>query len=821
MSLGDYYKKRNFHKTPEPTGKISLKGQHRFIIQKHAASHLHYDFRIELNGVLKSWAIPKGPSLDPSIKRLAIQVEDHPVEYGSFEGVIPQGQYGGGTVMLWDRGKWQSLNADPAEAYETGHISLELQAEKLKGRWELIRFKKNGKDSWFLIKANDKFAKSLADYDITLKQPNSVLTGQSLEEIANNNEYIWSKNGLKKSKLVLNLPKTPFPISVSPQLATLVSQPPEGTKWLHEIKWDGYRILALKKSKVVRLISRTANDWTIHFPNIVDEIKKLGKEDVIFDGEIILLDDNRRSDFQLLQNSIKSKQIVPFTYFIFDLLYYDKHDLRRLSLLERKSILEQLLPSDGTCLHYSSHIFGDGATVFEKACEQGFEGIISKQSEGNYLGKRTKTWLKVKCVKRQEFVIGGYSNPEGVRNYFGALYLGVYNDKGELIYCGNVGTGFTEESLKTLYDELQKNRKKKCPFTSKISGASKVNWIKPKLVAEVEFTQWTHEGKLRHPSFKGLRADKKAIEVIKEKAVSLNNLKNEKSSKSQKKPLIRLTNSTKILYSEDKITKRDLYNYYDLISDFILPHVINRPLTLVRCPESYKKCFYQKHLNHASSKELQTILVEGKKGNEEYLYLSNKKGLLSLVQLGVLEIHPWGSTIAAVDHPDRIIFDLDPAPELEWKRVVEAAFDIREKLKQLQLKSFVKTTGGKGLHIIVPIQPKYSWNDVKNFSYVFVEFMEKNNPGKYITNMVKAKREGKIFMDYLRNQRGATAVSAYSSRARPHAPVSVPIHWDELTNVREDSIYTIRTLPQRLVNLAEDPWEGFWNLKQHLKLDEV
>lgn len=830
MSLDLYHKKRDFNKTPEPKGgKVLSKSKNLFIIQKHAAHHLHYDFRLELNGVLKSWAIPKGPCLDPKVKRLAIHVEDHPVEYGYFEGIIPKEEYGGGTVMLWDQGRWRSLDGDPGKAYSKGHLRFELEAKKLKGRWDLIQFKKNDDKSWFLIKYRDDYAKSLADYNITIEEPNSVMTGQSINEIAENYDHIWRN---KKSEMVINkrlikkllppdLSESAFPETISPQLATLVEKPPQGDEWLHEIKFDGYRIIAFKNGKSIKLMSRNNIDWTKNFNNIVAEMKKLSIKQVIFDGEIVLLDENQLSNFQLLQNAIKSDKELPFIYYIFDLLYIDKFNTMSLPLLERKKILECLLPSANQTLRYSDHLIAHGDEIFEKSCGLGLEGIISKNVHSVYKGIRSKSWLKVKCIKRQEFIIGGYLKPQKgrERQYFRSLLLGVFNENNELIYCGNVGTGFTEASLEEIFEELQKNITNKNPFNEKPAGVKNVIWVKPKLVAEIEFTEWTNEGKLRHPSFKGLRNDKKASTVKKEtavkKIVATPPIKNKLPTK--------ISNPDKVLYKEDNITKQDLFNYYDEISDFILPYLKNRLLTLVRCPDDYKHCFYQKHIDNFVPKGLHPFPLKSKheKGVKQYSYLEDKEGLMSLVQMGVLEIHPWGSTIDAIEYPDVITFDLDPAPDVPWKKVVKAAFEIKKHLELYQLTCFVKTTGGKGLHVVVPIQPEYEWGEVKNFAYVFVKFLERMNPDAYVSKMTKTKRRGKIFVDYLRNQRGATAISAYSSRARIHAPVATPIHWDELTHDIKDTFFTIQTLPLRIKKLDDDPWEEFWEIKQSLRLDKL
>ena len=834
MSLSQYHKKRDFSKTPEPKGEVTSEPYRLFVLQKHAASHLHYDFRLELDGVLKSWAIPKGPSLDPQVKRLAMQVEDHPVAYGSFEGIIPKGQYGGGTVMLWDKGTWHPLDDDPIKAYKKGHLRFELRAEKLHGRWDLIRFKEDS--HWFLIKYQDKYVRSQEEYDITKAQNKSILSNGTIEQIAEHYEYLLSvqeaakvkakKQGskLKKSQVLLpaGLKKIAFPKFISPQLATLVDKPPEGQDWLHEIKYDGYRILAFKNGSNVVLKSRTNKDWSTDFPSIVHAVSQLPFEQIILDGELVVLDEDGRSNFQLLQNAIKDKNTASFIYFLFDLLYFNGYDLRNLALIERKAILKNILTNTTALLHYSDHIVQEGNELFEHACHYALEGIVCKKSNGAYYAKRSNEWLKVKCSTRQEFVIGGYTQPKGRRAHFGSLFLGTFNNKGTLEFAGNVGTGFNESSLNEVYQLLLANKGQFNPFTSKPPGSSNACWVKPNLVCEVEFTQWTKEGHLRHPSFKGMRLDKKASEVLREVETPLAEIKTEQPrNKKEKTVAFSITHPDKILYSEDKITKQDVFDYYETVSDYILPYLALRPLTLVRCTSHYDQCFYQRHFNAGMQKALHPVEEQKDKGKEQYIYLNDKTGLLSLVQMGVLEIHPWGSTIKHLEQPDIMVIDLDPAPNVPWKKVVASAKAIRDHLAQYQLRSFVKTTGGKGLHVVVPILPEYEWDEVKEFTHIFVAFLEQLNPQDYISTMTKSKRTGKIFIDYLRNQRTSTAIAPYSTRARLHAPVATPLSWDELSNSRNDNFYTIKTLPKRLEQLTADPWNEFWNLKQSLRLNDL
>lgn len=573
-----------------------------------------------------------------------------------------------------------------------------------------------------------------------------------------------------------------MPKIISPELATLVKEPPSGNEWLHELKFDGYRIISFKEGKHVRLMSRNHHDWTHYFSNIQKEISKLSVKKIILDGEVVLLDENKKSNFQLLQNSIQSNQKINFVYYVFDILYDEKHNLMTLPLIERKKILNTLIPNtDKTTLRFSAYMIGSGDELFTQACKKGLEGIISKRVDSPYQEKRTKNWLKVRCDQSQEFLVGGYTQPKGSRKYFGSLFLGVYNENKQLIFCGNVGTGFTEDSLKTIYALLQKYKTSHHPFHTNPPGITTAIWVKPKIIVEINFSEWTQEGMLRHPSFKGIRHDKKPDKITREIPLSLKKIVKKKtsnpSSESQSSNLkFPFTNPDKILYPEDHITKLDLAKYYDAIQEWILPFVKNRPLTLVRCPENYKDCFYQKHLHEHFPHMLFEIPIKEKEKERQYVYIKNVKGLFSLVQMGVLEIHTWGCQIKKVDFPDLITFDLDPAPDVEWKKVIETAFVIKKHLDEIQLKSFVKTTGGKGLHIIVPIKPKHDWKTIKHFAHSFVKTLMLHYPDQYLSEASKAKRKGKIFVDYLRNQKGATFIAPYSTRAKIHAPVSIPFN---------------------------------------------
>jgi bifunctional non-homologous end joining protein LigD len=844
MALEQYRKKRHFDRTPEPRGGQASGGR-LYVIQKHAASRLHYDLRLELNGVLKSWAVPKGPSLKPSAKRLAAHVEDHPIEYGSFEGIIPEGEYGGGTVMLWDRGTWEA-EGDPEEGYAKGDLKFTLHGERLKGRWVLVRMKSGETDkNWLLMKKKDSESVSNDPEEPTHNLDRSVASGRTMDEIASQSENTWHSEAPR-----VDMPENPgkakplrkggdtaagaidpsklkgarpgqLPAFIGPELATFAQKPPGGENWIHEIKYDGYRIQCIVSEGDARLISRNGNDWTDRFSEIARAAAGIPVAGAVLDGEVVVIDEEGRTDFQALQNILQGLRNGSLSYMVFDIPFCGGYDLTRSPLLERKDLLGRLLGSgEGSKILFSGHILGDGETVFQKACALGLEGIVSKQADSPYEPKRSRRWLKIKCGKRQEFVIGGFTDPAGSRSGFGALLLGYYDAGGNLIYCGKVGTGFSDKLLAALSRRLKGLEIPGPAFTNPPTGQEGKggHWVRPELSAEVVFGSWTEEGKLRQPSFQGLREDKNPRQVVREDAGPPQSEGIPKSTRKRaglKNPgAVKITNPDRALYPDIGVTKRDLIDYYTDIADWILPHLRNRPLTLVRCPEGYQKeCFFQKHLESVPP-VLRPVPIRGKNGQEIYSVCDSIEGVTALVQLGALEIHVWGSRDNNLEKPDQMIFDLDPAEDVEWERVINAAFLLRDRLADLGLKSFVKTTGGKGLHIAVPLRPKEEWEGVKEFSRVIAESIVNRSPREYIATMSKAKRKGKIFIDYLRNGRGATSVAAYSTRARAHCPVSTPILWEELSeNLRPDSFH-IGNIRARLDQLRDDPWKGYFSLRQ-------
>lgn len=915
MSLKKYREKRDFKKTQEPSGKTGrfkkIQTKKRlepmFVVQKHAASHLHYDFRLEMQGVLKSWAVPKGPSLNPSAKRLAVEVEDHPLEYGGFEGVIPQGEYGGGTVMLWDRGHYQS-EKDPYESYKKGDITLQLEGEKLKGLWKLIRIKNrlnDGKNHWLLFKMKDNEADEQKDI---LEKAYSVLTKRSMNEIAEksvNEGGVWYGQNKEKigkqaqqhapkqeheqklaqrkgSKIALfrdyfkpvnsgrselayilvqelkslkGAVKRHVPETFRPQLAKLTDSAPEGDDWIHEIKFDGYRILARHNSSKIELLTRNGLDWGDKFTEVLEQIKTLPLRDYILDGELIATDQRGMGNFQKLQNYLIEDVNEYIKYYVFDLPYCAGYDLTKVPLIERKRILKLLFDlwsSDHDRVAYTDHIVGNGSLVYQGTCQLGLEGSVSKKMDSVYEQKRTSVWLKNKCHQRQEFVIGGFTKPQGARKYFGSLLLGFYNKKGELEYCGHVGTGFSERILKDIYDMLSDIKQEASPFYALPRGVAKgVTWVAPKLVCEVEFFTRTSEGILRHPAFSGLRLDKKAKEVqeeamLKKKSIasSISSTKKIKSKKQKEKQTshkvatvtrqgnddlvisgVKITHPDKIFAVTKTVSKRAIVEYYDKFSEWILPHVVNRPLTLLRCTHSDFKCFFQKHYKNTFPKSISAVNVEesgkmdlGKKFTKatdyEFLTIKNKAGLLALIQFDALEIHPWGSQNKNLEKPDRIIFDMDPDAEIPWSQVLKSARFIEKELNALGLQSFLKTSGGKGLHLVLPIKPVQNWATIKDFTHDFSRYIVQLAPDKFVSTISKKERKGKIFLDYLRNGRGATAVAAYSTRARENAPVSVPVAWDKISTIKSPSQFNVGNMDQYFKKNAKDPWEGFFECRQ-------
>ena len=851
MPLQEYRRKRDFRQTSEPTGGARRKATGpRFVVQKHAASRLHYDFRLELDGVLKSWAVPKGPSTDPKAKSLAVEVEDHPLDYADFEGTIPQGQYGGGTVMVWDRGTW-TPEGDARRGLKQGKLSFELDGEKLHGRWTLVRMADRDKKNWLLIKRSDDEPTDKPHRSGKAEsRDRSVISGRTMDEIASAKDRVWQSKPAKSTKRsasrrdssaaksqLAELPgvrAAPLPATLQPQLATLVSAVPAGDIWLHELKYDGYRILAHIDGRNIRLFTRRGNDWSDRFPAAVRALAELNLGTAILDGEMVALDEHGASDFQMLQNWLQRGNDESLVYYVFDAPYLEGCDLTHTPLLDRKAALANLLPGgDEGLVRYSDHLRGQGEQVVDYVCRAGLEGVVSKRADSSYSSGRSDAWVKFKCLQRQEFVIGGFTQPSGQRKGFGSLLLGYYKGD-ELQYAGHVGTGFSQQSLADLTQRLKPLVQKEPSFANppRSTARQRATWVRPELVAEVEFSEWTEDGVLRHPSFKGLREDKPAAQIGQERTASIPAPKKQarkpaKKTREEKKAVVEangasqvagiaLSHPERVYYPELKLTKLDLAHYYEAIADWVLPHLVNRPLTMVRCPDGRAgQCFYQKHLSEKLPAAVRSVSIREKSATRKYVVIDDLPGLIALVQRGVLEIHPWGAPADDLEHPDRLVIDLDPGEGVPWKDVIAAAREVRQYLEALKLKCFVRTTGGKGLHVVVPLAPAVSWGEHKEFAATLAQTLTARSPEKYLATMSKAERKGKVFIDYLRNQRGSTAIASYCTRARENATVATPLTWTELSPRLKPERFTVQTLPKRLATRS-DPWPGFFEIRQRL-----
>lgn len=777
---------RDFSVTPEPRGRAAApkKRQLRYYIQRHAATRLHYDFRLELEGVLKSWAVPKGPSLDPADKRLAMQTEDHPLDYGEFEGVIPEKQYGAGEVVLWDRGTWTPEDRDAEQALRKGRLHFRLDGVKLGGSWILTRMRD---DEWLLIKRHDEAASSAID--ITRERPESV------------------KRAPPKAAKAR---KADLPQFVAPPLATLVTQPPRRGDWLYEVKHDGYRMLARFDGAEARLFTRSGKDWTGRLPSLVNSLEKTRVKNSWLDGEIVALRPDARSDFQRLQNAFDAGRDADIVYYVFDAPFLSGHDLRRLPLEERRKRLEKALkPSNRVRL--SEYLKGDAEEVLEQACKLGLEGLIGKQAGAVYMSGRTNSWIKLKCRRRQDFVVGGYTAPGGSRHGFGALLVGVYDPQGKLEYAGKVGTGFDEKRLQSMTRRLAALKKPEPPFVNPPKEKG-VQWVRPTLVAEVAYAERTAEGILRQASFMGLREDLPAKNVHEERAVA------PPGEKKDSVLGVKISHPERLIWPDLKIKKIELARYVEAVGEWLLPHVKNRPLSLVRCPDGVGgECFYQRHLMMgASPGDLRTVRRE-RSSKGAYIYAATLEAVVSAVQNGAVEFHTWGATVPDIQRPDRITMDLDPDESLPWKTLVEGTLLTRTLLEGLGLKCFLKTTGGKGLHVVAPIEPDLAWDEVKDFTLHIALMLTKARSDLFTSKISKHRRPDKIFADYLRNSETASAVSAFSPRARPGAGVSVPLFWDEL-DPKDDvrARFTVQNVLERLGSLRSDPWAGYWKTRQRI-----
>ncbi|WP_150305285.1 DNA ligase D [Pseudomonas saliphila] len=863
-ALEEYNRKRDFAATPEPSGARKSKRQGKrgkakqalqFCIQKHDATRLHYDFRLELDGTLKSWAVPKGPSLDPTSRRLAVHVEDHPLDYATFEGSIPQGHYGAGDVIVWDRGVWIP-EGDPREGYEKGKLKFELQGEKLAGSWNLVRTNMDGKkEQWFLIKSRDAAARPAAEYDIAEDQPHSVLSDRTIvpKTVPKNApkkrggkaaeprpvEKQPARTARTQSSAQLDgAKKTALPDTLKPELATLVDSVPEGD-WRYELKFDGYRIMARIADGDVRLFTRNGHDWTRKMPRQAEALAALGLESAWLDGEVIVANEEGLPDFQALQNAFETNKSGAIVYYLFDMPYLNGMDLRKVPLEERRAALAQVLErSEDDMLRFSEDFEESPEAMLNSACQMKMEGLIGKRTGSHYVSRRSNDWIKLKCSHRQEFVIVGFTDPKGSRSAFGALLLGLHDeDSGELRYAGKVGTGFNEATLRRVHEALKPLEVKKTAVVNPPTGADArgVHWLKPQLLAEVAYAEMTKDGSVRHAVFHGLRSDKPAEDITRElpakaeksaadkpgpkaKAGTREKPAPAKSGKSSASGKFRITHPKRVIDASSGTTKGQLAEYYARTADWILPQLANRPVALVRAPDGLSgELFFQKNPDRLSIPDLQTMDKEY--SGQPVMMINSVEALVGAVQMSTIEFHTWNATSADLERPDRFILDLDPDPALPWKAMIEATQLTLTVLDELGLTAFLKTSGGKGIHLVVPLKPKDDWAQVKAFSHAIVKHMAKLLPDRFSAVSGPKNRIGRIFIDYLRNSQGATTICAYAARTREGMPVSVPIYRDELSELKGANLWTIHNLHERLGELDADPWADYAKTKQTITAD--
>lgn len=798
--LEKYKEKRDFDKTSEPKGtkKREKKSALRFVVQHHIATRDHYDFRLEWKGVLLSWAVPKGPSFNPKDKRLAIKVEDHPLDYRHFEGTIPKGQYGGGTVMLWDEGEWRPIT-DFAQGFKKGELKISLNGKRLIGNWSLIKIENDKlKNSWILVKERDEFA---AEDDIS-RFDTSIRTGRTMSEIEKGSEKKIVRNPFNK---------------ISPQLPKMVDSVPNPDNWLYEIKYDGYRIIAFVEGGHVRLITRNGKDFTHRFKSIESSLTKFSRgRAMVLDGEVVVIDKEGRTDFQLLQNSLSKN--AP-TYIVFDILALDGQDLRKKPLIERKKLLEKLIKRSPDNIYYSEHIEGSGKDAFIGACKMKMEGIVGKRSDSVYSGKRSDDWIKIKCDNRQEFVVGGYTRMDKREKGVSAILLGFYKGN-KLIFAGASGTGMTEKFKNDLEEEFQKLKQDKCPFTNppKIKKNEQIFYLKPKMVAEIKFAGWTNENVLRQASFKGLRYDKNPKQVVNEFPSAPKGKTKLKEVKNKEGEIVsiggvKVTNPNKVMFKNPEIKKIDIIRYYIKVAERMLPYLQKRIISVVRCPKGeFGPCFFKKHPDIINKGIVSIKIKNSEKG--EYFYIENIYGLIFEANMNSIEYHTWASNAENLEKPDIMIFDLDPDEGMDLKQVRRGVRDLKSILDELSLISFLKTSGGKGYHIVVPLKTSKNWKTFKAFAKNIATIMEQKWPDKYTSNSRKIHRKNRIFIDAERNGRGATSVAPYSARARKGAPVSLPISWRELDKISPDGI-DMQEAVRRLKKA--DPWKNFFEANKNIE----
>jgi bifunctional non-homologous end joining protein LigD len=852
-ALKEYKAKRNFSITSEPAeGGAPSTGALTFVIQKHWASRLHYDFRLEIDGTMKSWAVPKGPSYDSHDKRMAVHVEDHPISYSDFEGTIPPKQYGAGEVIVWDKGTWEPIG-DPRKGYAKGEIKFEMHGHKMHGRWVLVRLRGHEDDKqqpWLLIKENDEYMRPASEFSVVDEMPDSVkdLPMPGMSAPAKKAPARPAAKSAKRGAMPDGAVKAALPEELTPELATLVDAPPERPEeWIFEIKFDGYRMLTRvdNKGKDIRLITRNGNDWTDKLRPLQEEIRRMKLPDGWYDGEIVVHDEHGKPNFNLLQLAFDGSNRAQIVYFIFDAPYFKGYDIRDVRLDQRRPLLQEALlarPSD--TVRFSGEFGTDPAQLVVAACQIGLEGVIGKRRDSRYVTRRSPEWIKLKCGMRQEFVIGGYTDPQGARTGIGSLLLGYYDKDGVLRYAGNCGSGFNGASLRHMRETLEAIETDVNPFPARAVPGRTNHWVKPDLVAEVSFSEWTATNSIRHPVFQGLRKDKPATSVVREQAKHVQEAATMSSDEAEEKPAPRkrasakatettkatkatkttkaapadsglpatfkVTHGERVMDQESGVTKLELVEYYALVGQLMMEHLKGRPVSLVRAPEGVGgELFFQKHVVDTRKMPGVGQLDQALDPDHPSMTkIDTVEGLLSSAQWNVVEIHSQNAVEQRYDTPDRIVFDLDPGEGVEFAAMQEAAQVVRAFLQELRLNPFLKTSGGKGLHVVVPIKPKLDWDTVKDFSHAIVNHLTKTLPDRFSGKSGAKNRVGRIFIDYLRNGRGATTVSAWSARVRPGLGISVPVRWDELPELSSGAHWTVRTVQERL-GVGNTPWEDY------------
>ncbi|WP_433588123.1 DNA ligase D [Pseudomonas koreensis] len=857
-NLDDYNRMRDFSATSEPAA-VKRRGRSKatehalqFCIQKHDASHLHYDFRLELDGALKSWAVPKGPSLDPKVKRLAVHVEDHPLDYATFEGSIPEGHYGAGDVIVWDRGVWIPQE-DPAKAYAKGKLKFELQGEKLSGLWNLVRTHMPGKkENWFLIKHQDSAARPQDDYDVLSAEPNSVLSERTLiskPRLAAEQAKPLKKSPAKPRKAasgtLTGARKAKLPAQLKPQLATLVDSAPGG-QWSYEIKFDGYRIMARIDHGAVQLFTRNGHDWTHKLPQQAQALAALSLESAWLDGEVVVTNEHGVPDFQALQNAFEAGRSGSIMFYLFDMPYLNGVDLREVPVEERRAALSTVLGGHEQPLLRFSEAFDETPdALLNSACQMQMEGLIGKRLGSPYVSRRSGDWIKLKCKHRQEFVVVGYTDPKGARSAFGALLLGLHDrDSGELRYAGKVGTGFNDTTLKSILAQLKPLQVKKASVVNPPSGfdAKGVHWLKPSLLAEVAFAEMTKDGSVRHAVFHGLRNDKPAKAITEEratpvktsakaspakkaapskKATSSNKTTSAKKAEAAPSQLglasgkVRITHPDRVIDAVSGTTKMQLAEYYASVAEWILPQLKERPVALVRAPDGIAgELFFQKNAERLAIPGITTL--DKDVTGQPVMLINNAEALIGAVQMSTVELHTWNATTVDLEKPDRFVLDLDPDPALPWKSMVEATALTLTVLDELGLKAFLKTSGGKGIHLVVPLTRKHGWDEVKDFSHAIVTHMAKLLPERFSAVSGPKNRVGRIFIDYLRNGLGATTICAYAARTREGLPVSVPLFREEVGEIKGGNQWNISNVHERLNEVGDAPWADMKKTRQSI-----